>query len=139
MKQNESRLYLIIILSVLGLLIASSIIDSKFVDGEIIYSATFLIVVLIIFFQLQSSSLISSDVRYYTFASFWEESNRLENLLVELHGVYKNLIKTILLAFASILFLRRALILISSNNYSYKISARLLNSIILRNKHLPLQ
>jgi len=70
MKQNESRFYLIIILSVLGLLVASSIVDSKFVDGEIIYTATFSIVVLIIFFQLQSSNLIDSEVKYYTFASF---------------------------------------------------------------------
>jgi hypothetical protein len=70
MKQNESRFYLIIILSVLGLLILSSIFSSKFVDGEIIYTATFSIVVLIIFFQLQASSLITSDVKFYTFASF---------------------------------------------------------------------
>lgn len=139
MKQNESRLYLIIILSVLSLLVISSLIDSKFVDGEIIYTATFTIVVLIIFFQLQSSNLIESDVKYYTFASFWEESNKLENLLIELHGVYKTLIKTILSAFVNVLFLRRALILISVSNYSYRVSAKLLNSINSRNKHLPLQ
>lgn len=139
MKQNESRLYLIIILSVLGLLVASSLFDSKFVDGEIIYTATFSIVVIILFFQLQSSNFISSDIRYSTFAVFWEESNRLENLLVELHGVYKNLIRTILSVFASVLILRRGLVLITSNNYSYKISSRLLNSIVSRNKHLPLQ
>lgn len=139
MKQNESRFYLMVIFFVLGLLIASSIFDSKFVDGEIIYTATFSIVVIIIFFQLQSSSLLSSDVRYSTFAIFWEESNNLENLLIELHGVYKNLIKTILLSFTSVILLRKALILISSSNYSYKISAKLLNSIVLRNKHLPLQ
>jgi len=139
MKQNESRFYLIVILSVLGLLVVSSLLDSKFVDGEIIYTATFSIVVIILFFQLQSSSLLTSDVRYSTFAVFWEESNKLENLLIELHGVYKNLIKTILLAFTSALLLRKSLILISSNNYSYKLSSKLLNSIILRNKHLPLQ
>jgi len=139
MKQNESRFYLMIIFFVLGLLIASSIVDSKFVDGEIIYTATFSIVVIIIFFQLQSSNLLSSDVRYSTFAVFWEESNNLENLLIELHGVYKNLIKTILLSFTAVILLRKALILISSSNYSYKISVKLLNSIILRNKHLPLQ
>ena len=139
MKQNESRFYLIVILSVLGLLVVSSLLDSKFVDGEIIYTATFSIVVIILFFQLQSSNLLTSDVRYSTFAVFWEESNKLENLLIELHGVYKNLIKTILLVFTSALLLRKSLILISSNNYSYKLSSKLLNSIILRNKHLPLQ
>jgi len=139
MKQNESRFYLMIIFFVLGLLIASSIFDSKFVDGEIIYTATFSIVVTILFFQLQSSNFLSSDVRYSTFAVFWEESNNLENLLIELHGVYKNLIRTILLSFTTVILLRKALILISSSNYSYKISVKLLNSIILRNKHLPLQ
>lgn len=139
MKQNESRFYLVVILSILGLLIVSSLIDSKFVDGEIIYTATFSIVVIILFFQLQSSNFLSSDVRYSTFAVFWEESNKLENLLIELHAVYKNLIKTILLSFASVLLLRKSLILITSNSYSYKISSKLLNSIILRNKHLPLQ
>ncbi len=139
MKQNESRFYLLIILSVLSLLVFSSIVDSKFVDGEIIYTATFSIVVLIIFFQLQASNLIDSEVKYYTFASFWEESNRLENLLIELHLVYKTLIKTILSVFANVLFLRRALVLISVANYSYRVSARLLNSINSRNKHLPLQ
>jgi len=70
MKPNESRFYLIIILSVLGLLVASSLFSSKFVDGEIIYTATFLIVVLIIFFQLQASNLITSDIKFSTFASF---------------------------------------------------------------------
>lgn len=139
MKQNESRFYLMIIFFVLGLLVASSVLDSKFVDGEIIYTATFSIVVTILFFQLQSSNFLSSDVRYSTFAVFWEESNNLENLLIELHGVYKNLIKTILLSFTTVLLLRKALILISSSNYSYKVSVKLLNSIILRNKHLPLQ
>lgn len=139
MKQNESRFYLFVILSVLVLLIVSSLVDSKFVDGEIIYTATFSIVVVILFFQLQSSNFLTSDVRYSTFAVFWEESNKLENLLIELHGIYKNLIKTILLSFASVLLLRKSLILITSNNYSYKISSKLLNSIILRNKHLPLQ
>lgn len=139
MKQNESRFYLMIIFFVLGLLIASSIFDSKFVDGEIIYTATFSIVVAILFFQLQSSNFLSSDVRYSTFAVFWEESNNLENLLIELHGVYKNLIKIILLSFTTVILMRKALILISSSNYSYKISVKLLNSIVLRNKHLPLQ
>lgn len=139
MKQNESRFYLTIIFSILGLLIAASLFDSKFVDGEIIYSATFSIVVIMLFFQLQASNFLSSDVRYSTFATFWEESNNLENLLIELHGVYKNLIKTVLLSFTTALLLRRALILISSSNYSYKVSAKLLNSILLRNKHLPLQ
>lgn len=139
MKQNESRFYLFVILSVLVLLIVSSLVDSKFVDGEIIYTATFSIVVVILFFQLQSSNFLTSDVRYSTFAVFWEESNKLENLLIELHGIYKNLIKTILLSFASVLLLRKSLILITSNNYSYKISSKLLNSIVLRNKHLPLQ
>lgn len=70
MKQNESRFYLIIILAVLGLLIISSLFSSKFVDGEIIYTATFSIVVLIIFFQLQASNLISTDVKFSTFAAF---------------------------------------------------------------------
>lgn len=139
MKQNESHFYLFVILSVLVLLIVSSLVDSKFVDGEIIYTATFSIVVVILFFQLQSSNFLTSDVRYSTFAVFWEESNKLENLLIELHGIYKNLIKLFLLSFASVLLLRKSLILITSNNYSYKISSKLLNSIILRNKHLPLQ
>jgi hypothetical protein len=56
-----------------------------------------------------------------------------------LHGIYKNLIKTILLVFTSTLVLRRTLILLSTSNYSYRLSLKLLNSIILRNKHLPLQ
>lgn len=70
MKQNESRFYLTIIFSILGLLIAASLFDSKFVDGEIIYSATFSIVVIMLFFQLQASNFLSSDVRYSTFATF---------------------------------------------------------------------
>lgn len=139
MKQTESRFYLSIIAAVLGLLVVGSTIDTKFVDGEIVYSATFFIVVLIIYFQLQNVNLISSEVKFYTFAAYWEESNRLENLLIELHSVYITLIRTVLSAFANVLFLQRAVVLLASVNLSYKVSTRMLNALYLRNKRLPLQ
>jgi hypothetical protein len=70
MKQSESRFYLVVILSVWSVLFVLSLLYPPFVNGEIVYTATFVIVVLLVFLKAQGADLGGLETKHSLFAVF---------------------------------------------------------------------
>jgi len=111
------------------------------IDGEIIYTAGFSIVLYLIWVELFSkpNDLLVPVVTSFGLSSFWLKYKIIESDLISLFYSKIILLNSILATFSLTTIILKSLSLIKFNNSIYRISLQTLNRLRLKSKSLPLQ
>jgi hypothetical protein len=111
------------------------------IDGEIIYTAGFSIVLYLIWVELfsKSNDLLVPAVTSSGLSSFWLKYKIIESDIISLFYSKITLLNSILVAFSLTTIILKSLSFIKFNNLVYRISLQTLNRLKLKNKSLPLQ
>jgi len=111
------------------------------IDGEIIYTAGFSIVLYLIWVELFSkpNDLLVPVVTSFGLSSFWLKYKIIESDLISLFYSKIILLNSILVTFSLTTIILKSLSFIKFNNSVYRISLQTLNRLRLKSKSLPLQ
>jgi len=128
------------IFSLLCLVFSEFLLPDLKINGEIVYTAGFFIVLYAIWIEIyQASGDINTFFGFSELSSFWFKYKKLEFLFLNLISVKLRLVNTILGIFFLTFVILKSLNIIKINFLSFKSSLQMLNKIKLKIKSLPLQ
>jgi hypothetical protein len=140
---NKDSLYLSFMNVALTCLICISVLisPSESINGEIVYTCGFFIVIYIIWVEAYdiSTVLLKSQFDYQQVSTVWYKYKTLERIVLYLVKVKIRLIQHLLILFVLVASFLKNFNLLQIEIFEYKTSIQLLNKIKLKIKVLPLQ
>ena len=115
--------------------------DGYSIDGEIIYTAGFSIILYVIWLEIfvKSNDILSPVFTYSSLASFWFKYKVIESNLISILLLKMNLLNSVLLLFSLTSIISKSISITKFNNSLYRVSLQTLNKLKSKNRALPLQ
>lgn len=140
MKNNFQFFPAFVGASLLCLAFSELLTSSLSINGELVYTCGFAIVLYAIWCETyQTFNSIKPFFGYSNLASFWFKYKQLERSILSLVSLKVSIISIVLNIFVFTAVILKSLTLIKTNLFSYKFSLQVLNRLKLKTKSLPLQ